>query len=127
MGPEAEADIKEPIVAILNPRLRGARIAEIVEMLYANATYSMSERLDVVRSRRRNPYPAQFGQLHGLRWDGHIHCGHNPFLQARVVDGLRLARDPDGEERLIWEERPTPQPRRRKSVAISRARRPTTR
>jgi hypothetical protein len=67
------------------------------------------------------------GQLQGLPWEGHVHCGHNPFLEARVVDGLHVELGPDGEERLVWNERPKPDSRRRKSLAIPQSRRRTTR
>jgi len=96
------------IAAVLNARLSGHRVAEIVELLYANASYDPSERIAIARKRSSNPYPARFGTLYGAPWEGEITCGHTPWLEAHLVDNLRAEREDSGEERFAWDERPRP-------------------
>ena len=103
--PSAAADIKDRVAAVLSFRLAGRRVAEVMELLYASARYTLSERLEMPLRPSRNPYRARLGQLHGDPWEGHITCGHNPFLEARLVESLRVEVDADGEERLTWTER----------------------
>jgi len=101
---------EDRIAAVLNPRLFGTRVKEIIEFLYMNNCYTLRERLDYALHPRRNPYPARFGTLEGHHpWEGQVHCGHNPFLFARMVDELVID---DGEgygnENMTWKERPRP-------------------
>jgi hypothetical protein len=91
VGPRAQVGGR--IAAILNPSLSGRRVAEIVELLYANASYTLSERLDCAKDRKNNPYRVQLGTLNGVPWEGQMICGHNPFLEARLVDNLRTEQD----------------------------------
>lgn len=98
----------ERVAAVLRPRVPGRRVAEIVELLYANASYEPSERISLLRRGARNAYPARFGTLRGIPWEGEIFCGHNPWLEARLVDNLRVERDSAGAERFAWDERPRP-------------------
>lgn len=98
----------ERIAAILNPRTGSGRVAEIVELLYANATYSLDERLDVVRSRGNNPYRVEWARINGVRWTGEMICGHNPYLEAYLVDELRVEVNGEGQERLRWKKRARP-------------------
>ena len=99
------------VATVLSPRLSGRRVLEIVELLYANAAYEPSERIAIAKSRRENPYPAQFGSLGGVPWGGQIVCGHNPFLEARLVSNLRVETDSSGHEQFVWDERPRPSAR----------------
>jgi hypothetical protein len=99
---------RQRVAAVLNPRLSGQKVLEIVELLYANESYDPSERIAVVKNRRSNPYPARFGALEGVPWEGEIVCGHNPWLEARLVRNLRAQPDSTGEEQFLWEERPKP-------------------
>jgi hypothetical protein len=98
----------ERVAAVLGPRLSGRRVAEIVELLYANASYDPSERIALLKNGAPNPYPARFGSLRGASWEGEICCGHNPWLQARLVDNLRVECDPSGAEQFVWDERRRP-------------------
>ncbi len=98
----------ETVAAVLSPRLSARRVLEIVELLYANASYDPSERIAFAKSRKGNPYRARFGVLHGVPWEGKIVCGYNPWLEARLVRNLRADRDATGEERFVWDERPIP-------------------
>ena len=102
------AKVYDPIVAILNYRLSGKRVREIIELIYVNECSSLGERLAYAKNKKDNPYPAQFEG----NFEGRITCGHNPFLYARLVDDLRVEVDENGEEKLKWKER-TRLPRRR--------------
>ena len=45
-----------------------------------------------------------------MNWPGRgqIHCGHNPFLFAQLVDNLAVDCDAGGKEKATWQERPKP-------------------
>jgi hypothetical protein len=99
---------QEKVAAVLSPRLSGQKVLEVVELLYANAEYDPSDRIAIAKSRKNNPYKAEFGWLEGMRWEGHIVCGHNPMLEARRVRNLRAVPNATGQERFDWDERPLP-------------------
>jgi len=99
---------EEKIAAILNPRWAGERVAEYVEFLYAESEYTLEERARFVLTKAKNPYPARFGSLRGVRWTGQVFCGHNPWLFARLVDNLTIQGDETGREQAAWNERPKP-------------------
>lgn len=98
------AAMPEKVACILNSRTSPERVREILELLYANTKYNLSERLNYAR-RHFNPYPAQFGSIEGVTWTGEITCGHNPWLYARLVESLLIESDPDGKEHVRWAER----------------------
>ena len=113
------AAVEEPIVSILSPRLSDETVRKHVEQLYADLSYSFSERLRFVRKRGENPYPAEFikkriivdkSGREGPMLTGRIICGHNPFLYAQKVADIRVQRDEKGDERLCWTEIPIPEP-----------------
>lgn len=92
IGDHAKRD--EKIAAILNPRLSETKVKEIVELLYMQEGYSLSEKLTCALHKKRNPYPANIEYSHG-RWPT-INCGHNPFLRAEPVDDFAVQRDDHG-------------------------------
>ena len=98
------ARVDDPIAAILNPRMSSERDRQIVEFIYVNSTYSLSERLQYANNRKFNPYPARFGLLEGLTWDGYIECGHNPWLFARKVSDLCTVIDDSDEVKFMWKD-----------------------
>ena len=100
------AAVNQPIASILSPRLGPNSVLDHVERLYADSCLSLPERLDVARNRRLNPDPAEFDRIEGMAIKGRIHCGHNPFLLARMVTHLEVTVGEDGEERLTWRELP---------------------
>jgi hypothetical protein len=91
------AKVEDNIAAILDSRLSGKRVRWIVELLYVNSQYILSERLHYA-GRKFNPYPARLE-------DGEIFCGHNPYLHARRVDDCHVVGEP-GNEKLIWKKIP---------------------
>jgi len=68
------------------------------------------ESLAGARNKRGNPYPAEFESIDGIRWQGSIHCGHNPSLHARLVHNLRVVVHDDGSLATTWDERPCTEP-----------------
>ena len=113
------AAVEESIVSILNPRLSDKTVRKHVEQLYADLSYSFSERLCLVRKRGGNRYPAERimkpitvdkSGRKGPMFTGRISCGHNPFLLARKVADIKVQLDEAGNERLCWTEIPIPEP-----------------
>jgi hypothetical protein len=106
LGDHAKPQFK--IAAVLNPRLSPDRVRDYVELMYVNSCYSVSEKIDYAKARQLNPYPAEFASVNGVRWKGQITCGHNPWLFARLVDGLVATGEPDDEDSVVWTERSRP-------------------
>jgi hypothetical protein len=54
-------------------------------------------------------YAARVAVVDGVPYAEELYCGDGQrFLWARKVDKLRVATRPDGQEHLVWEERPRP-------------------
>jgi len=108
-GPTAARQIADATAAlVMNSRVSGERMAQLIELTYVNATYSPSERLSYAKRRGWNPYPAVFDRIDGVPWSGQIFCGHNPYLFGRIVDNLRVEKDSNAKERFQWTERARP-------------------
>lgn len=84
------AKVKNPIAAILNPRLSPARVREIVELIFVNESYSFSERVSYANNKKFNVYPAEYDTFKGANYLNRIYCGRNPHLFARQVDDIRV-------------------------------------
>jgi hypothetical protein len=106
IGDHAKRD--EKVAAVFNPRFSGERVRELVEALYVAENSSLREKLTWAKDRTSNPYPAEFERINGVRWEGRIHCGHNPNLYARLVDDLTVEVDKDGIDKATWKERSMP-------------------
>jgi len=98
------ARVKNPIVAIMNFRISGNRMREIVEQIYVNERYSLSERVAYAKNKKNNPYPAYFGTYKGAHCLWEVYCGHNPHLYARLVSDLRVEVSRKTKESLTWKE-----------------------
>ena len=105
--PQKDTDGEDMVAAVLNYRYSAERVRRIVELIYANSVFSPEERLSYAQT-GYTPYPAAFQRYGGLPYEGKIECGANPWLYARLVDGLRLDVRSDGSEVLVWAERPLP-------------------
>jgi hypothetical protein len=100
------------IAAIFNSRWSSERVRQIVEVLYINSSYSLSERIRYAKDKSSNPYPAEFNKRQaGVPFSGHIICGHNPYLFARLVDNLVYDGDEfeDNERLVTWDDRVVPE------------------
>jgi hypothetical protein len=116
-GEHAKRD--EKVAAVFDSRVSPGRIREYVELLYAHETYTLSERIAwCLGNQNRNPYPAEFVKLEGVPWEGEIHCGHNPYLRARLVDELTIRRGKDGKETPTWKDRYSAGEARKKIAAM---------
>jgi hypothetical protein len=104
---------EDKIAAILSRRLAPERIKEIVDMIYANKFYSYRDRIAFAKDKKVNPYRATSDDIDGIPWPWRILCGHNPRVEARLVDNLYVIQDSNGGEQLSWEERPKPDVRRK--------------
>lgn len=93
------AAVADVVVGVLNPRWGDRRVADIVEFLYSNTTANISELAHYAKKPSNNPYRAEI-------CNGRIHCGHNPFLFARIVSDLRIEISSDGKESITWKEPP---------------------
>jgi hypothetical protein len=98
------AEAQKSIVAIMNSRISGDRMLKIVEQIYVNERYSLSERIAYAKNRKNNPYPAYFGTFKNAHCSWEVYCGPNPYLYARLVDDLKVDLNSDGKEVLTWKE-----------------------
>jgi hypothetical protein len=89
------AAVADEVVGVLNPRWAERRVADIVEFLYSNTSANISELAHYAKRPSNNPYRAEIR-------NGRIHCGHNPFLYARIVTDLKIAIGSDGKESITW-------------------------
>ncbi len=96
------------IAAVYNPRWSPKRVKELVELLYVNSQYVISEQINYANNRNFNPYPAAFHRVRGVECMDSITCGHNPFLKARLVDNLIVTGEPDDEDMVQWNDRESP-------------------
>lgn len=101
-------EISGEVVAILNYRKSADYVRELIENLYIRENYSLHEKFTYARSRKNNPYPAEFVRFNDARWLNCITCGHNPYLLARLVHDLVIIADDLGNDRLEWKEIPIP-------------------
>lgn len=99
---------KTEVAAIFSARLGGKRVREFVELIYlTSGHFTLGEQLSMRWPRRPTPYNATFGQTkEGDPWEGEVFCGDDPYLRARLVDGLVVQREKYGKETACWRERP---------------------
>ena len=119
VGSDEHVDRDGEVASILSPFLTPETVRKHVERHYADACYSLSEKLDAARSGQNKcvPFPAEFNYriitINGMparQSLGHITCGPNPHLFARKVTDLEVREDKDGNESLYWAELPIPEP-----------------
>lgn len=107
-GDHAAVSEEDVVAAVLRPQTSPETVRRITEVLYAAREYAAVDKLD---SLVHNPYPATFNIVRGVPYTGQIHCGHNPWLYARLVDDLGPKEPTNADGGLIWRERPHPSPR----------------
>ena len=93
------AAVEDPVVTVLRARTGAEDVRKYVEQRYIEECASLHEKLAYARYNQPQepPYPARLEQRR-------IHCGHNPWLYARVVDDLRVVEDVNGNDVLNWTE-----------------------
>jgi hypothetical protein len=87
------AAVADVVVGVLNPRWGDIRVADMVEFLYSNTTANICELAHYAKRPSNNPCRSKI-------WNGRIHCGHNPFLCARIVSDLKIKISSDGKESI---------------------------
>jgi hypothetical protein len=111
------AAVSEPFIAVLSSRTSAKKVRDLVQLLYMLHSSSQAEIPRFARSPKQNPYQAAFGTMemiddhgtHTVTWEGQIICGHNPWIEARLVANVRPGPgDPEGD--ILWEEIPHPGP-----------------
>ena len=95
----------EPVVMVLNGMMGIKRVQWYVETMYIEKMSSDAEKYDSARPKRSRKiaFPAEVTKT--VNGEAHIHCGHNPWLFARLVNDLRVETDIDDVETLKWKER----------------------
>ena len=80
-----------------------------MEQLYAALGKSPWDKISYADQPRENGYPADFMRINGIPWEGHIRCGHDPHLFARLVSNLKVVVKSNGVEKAVWTEKPIPE------------------
>jgi hypothetical protein len=86
------------IIGFLSPTTHIESVRQLVEYIYAEKSYTLEERVAWAVDPNKNPYPAMIAR-------GDVHCGHNPWLRARLVDDLVMFREESGKVVGAWKER----------------------
>ena len=113
------AAVEKPLVNILSARTQEEDIRKYVERVYASHYYNVSEQLAFARYNKpdKPPYPAYFETIDGMAYPRHIICGHNPFVEAFLADGIIASDTPLG---VSWDEASVRQAREKFRETISR-------
>ncbi len=100
------AAVDDPVVAILSARTGAEEVRRYVGRRYIEECASLREKLSYARYNhpQEPPYQAEYERVGGVRHQGKIHCGHNPWLYARLVDDLRVEMDAAGNDVPKWTE-----------------------
>jgi hypothetical protein len=106
------AAVERPLVNILSARASGTDVCKYIERVYASSHYSVAEKLAMAQYNKpsKAPYPARFDAIDGHAYPRHISCGHNPFVEAFLADGVEVA---DTALGVIWDEKSIRQARSR--------------
>lgn len=96
--------LKKNFVGFFHSKTSGATIKRVIEKIFVNTHCLPSEQIAYMLDNSNHPYPAKFGKLNGVPWEGQITCGHSPYLYARQVKNIQVRTDSDGEETLTWDE-----------------------
>src|SRR5208282_4781748 len=100
------AAVADPIVDILSARKSVEYMRDHLDRLHNLKCMSLGERTAMARYNQpmRPVYPAQVVRPANRSSPPEIHCGHNPWLVARLVQNLTVETNPTtGEESVNWE------------------------
>lgn len=114
------AIVEDPVIGILSARLSPKEVLKYVERCYASQHYSISEQITHARYNKPSPppYPAQYDSIEGVAYSGYISCGHNPFIEAFVADGIGTDENTGS---LVWDQKSVELARDRFRRAINSA------
>ncbi|WP_102226881.1 hypothetical protein [Acidimangrovimonas sediminis] len=96
------AAVDKPIICVLSAHRSPKKVREFVELYYASQSYSIAEQMGQAdyNNPSPNPYPAEFQSVEGVRHEGFITCGHNPWIEAFVADGVCID---EASGKILWE------------------------
>jgi hypothetical protein len=90
----------DKVVAVLPADWPVDSVAEVVTLLYAQATSTVGELVGYAADPAANPYRAQVDEINGAPY---VTCGPNPFLTAERVVELVVEKDSaSGREVVTW-------------------------
>lgn len=103
---EGEHAGQDKVALLLHPATAKGRVAHLVALLYANEYGSFTERVAYATDRgpTGHPYRASLAIRNGRECDGQFICGGNPYLYARLVEGVTVEAGDNGSETLRWRE-----------------------
>lgn len=87
------------VVAILDSRRSVDRVREFLEQFHIATEYGLSEKLLYAARPKENPYPAKANVDRESMRVVNVSCGHNPWLDARLVRNLEVMRS--GEQTVL--------------------------
>lgn len=113
------AAVSRPLVNVLSARTSPDEVCKYVERCYASQYYSVPEQLALARYNKpaKPPYTAQFDGIDGFAYPGSITCGHNPFIEAFLADGVATS---DTGLGVTWDEGSVQRARDKFRKAIAR-------
>jgi hypothetical protein len=85
---------------LLHWRISARTVADLMEKLYAQSEYALSEQVGLLSGKWASPYRAE---IHAF---DRITCGHNPYLFACPAMDVRVQTSADGDEMLAYEPLP---------------------
>jgi hypothetical protein len=93
-----QAKAQNRVVAIVSSRKSASIIKKLVEQIWAINRLYWHEQVAFARYSKNLAYKAEVSKI----VEGHVTCGHNPWLEAKRVYDLRAYVDEDGNQRLEW-------------------------
>lgn len=95
--------MEDRVVNFLSPEKTPSEVAEVVQMLYAQFTSTLGELARYAADPGSVPYKSTLNPTKaGYYW---VACGHNPWLEARLVKELSVQMDEDTLlETVSWKE-----------------------
>ena len=94
--------IDQRIITVLNHRLSGKTVAQIMEQLYVHQLTGNASRLRYAKT-RKSDCPARMAIVDGLPYADEWWCGSGDrFFWARRVKDLQVTTDEHGNERMVW-------------------------
>lgn len=93
--PSADAAHNTAVVGLLSARKSHQTVKEYVKWLYVMLEYSIGDMMAFVKyTKPHKPYEAQYFTTNtGIPHPVGMHCGHNPFLIARLAEHIKLKSD----------------------------------
>lgn len=104
------------IISFFDYRVNERFIKRFVERIYADSEYTLNERLRFLKYPSQNPYKAEYGSI------GLVTCGHNPWINAKIVLNLRIENN-----NLVWDEINRKKIRKELEVSLNKLERKITR